>query len=110
MQRIAFQLRIRAGHEADYDESHRRVWPELLAELSANGVREYSIFRRGQELFLYMRVPDFNLFLDRMASSEVNRRWQEFMAPLFESVPSLAPGERVASMQEVFYMAGESAP
>ena len=108
MQRVAFQLRIRAGREADYDETHRHVWPELLDELAAAGVREYSIFRRGQELVLCMLVPDFNAFLDRMADSEVNRRWQEFMSPLFEPVPSLAPGERVAVMQEVFYMAGAS--
>ncbi len=106
MQRIAFQLRIRAGREADYDERHHHVWPELLGELAAAGVREYSIFRRGQELVLCMLVPDFNAFLDRMAASEVNRRWQEFMSPLFEPVPSLVPGEGIATMQEVFYMAG----
>ena len=106
MQRVAFQLRIRSGREAEYDETHRHVWPELLAELSDAGVREYSIFRRGQELVLYMLVPDFDLFLARMANSEVDRRWQEFMAPIFEPVPSLAPGERLARMQEVFYMPG----
>jgi len=106
MQRIAFQLRIRAGKEEAYDEAHRHVWPELLAELSAVGVREYSIFRRGQELVLYMLVPEFNAFLEHMAESEVDRRWQETMAPLFEPVLSLEPGERFAVMEEVFYMAG----
>ena len=106
MQRIAYQLRIRAGREAEYDESHRHVWPELLAELTAAGVREYSIFRRGQELVLYLHVPDFEEFVRRMAGSEVNARWQSLMAPIFEPVLSLAPGERFAMMQEVFYMAG----
>ena len=109
MQRIAFQLRIRAGSEAAYDEAHREVWPELLAELSAAGVREYSIFRRSQELVLYLLVPDFEEFLNRMSESEVDRRWQQAMTPLFEPVPSLAPGERFAMMQEVFYMPGGEA-
>lgn len=106
MQRIAFQLRIRAGQEQAYDEAHRHVWPELIAELSAAGVREYSIFRRGQELVLYMLVPDFDALLRHMAESETDRRWQAFMAALFEPVPSLAPTERFAMMQEVFYMPG----
>ena len=110
MQRIAFQLRIRAGKEAAYDEAHRHVWPELLAELSAAGVREYSIFRRGQELFLYLLVPSFDDLVSRMAASEVDQRWQATMAPLFEPVPSLQPGERYAMMREVFYMPGNGRP
>ncbi len=106
MQRVAFQLRIRAGMEEAYDQAHRNVWPELIAELTDAGAREYSIFRRGQELFLYLLVPDFKIFLERMDDADVNRRWQQRMAPLFEPVPSLQPGERYATMQEVFYMCG----
>ncbi len=106
MQRIAFQLRIRAERIADYDEAHRHVWPELLAELQSFGVREYSIFRRGQELFLYLHVPDFELLSRQLAASEVNLRWQQTMAPLFEPVLSLRPGETLAMMEEVFYMSG----
>ena len=106
MQRIAFQLRIKAGKEAAYDEAHRHVWPELQAELTEAGVCHYSIFRRGQELFLYLLVPDFDAMMRRMAQSEVDRRWQAMMAELFEPVPSLKPGETRAMMEEVFYMKG----
>lgn len=106
MQRIAFQLRIKAGMEAEYDRAHQSVWPDLLRELEGFGVREYSIFRRGQELFLYLHVPDFERLLAQLAASEVNRQWQETMAPLFEPVPGLLPGETFAMMREVFYMAG----
>ncbi len=109
MQRVAFQLRLRAGMEEAYDEAHKSVWPELLAELTAAGAREYSIFRRGQELFLYLLVPNFQVFLDSMDGADVNRRWQKTMAPLFEPVASLRPGERYAMMQEVFYMPGPTA-
>ena len=108
MQRIAFQLRVKPGSEAAYDEAHRHVWPELLAELQACGVREYSIFRRGCELFLYMLVPDFQALLNQLAASDVNRRWQQAMAPLFEPVPSLKQGETFAMMEEVFYMQGST--
>lgn len=108
MQRIAFQLRIKPGHETAYDEAHQHVWPELLAELTAAGVREYSIFRRDQELFLYMLVPDFDALLRQMEESIVDRRWQQTMAPHFEPVLSLRPGERFALMQEVFYMPGSA--
>ena len=108
MQRIAFQLRIRPGKAEEYDEAHRHVWPELLAELERFGVSDYSIFRRGQQLFLYMRVPDFASLTENLRRSEINQRWQAKMAPLFEPVPDLAPGETFAMMQEVFFMPGAS--
>jgi L-rhamnose mutarotase len=107
VQRVAFQLRIRPGMTDAYDEAHRHVWPELLKELRESGVREYSIFRRGQQLFLTMRVPDFQQFLAQMAVSDVNRRWQETMSPLFEPVPDLSENEPLAMMTEVFYMSGD---
>jgi L-rhamnose mutarotase len=106
MQRKAFQLRIRKGHAAKYDEVHRHVWPELLQELKAFGVRNYSIFRRGEELFLYMHVENFDELLKKLAASDVNRRWQEKMAPMFEPVPSLRSEEPFAIMEEVFFMSG----
>ena len=107
MQRVAFQLRIRAGRIDDYDEAHRHVWPELIAELESFGVHDYSIFRRGQELFLTLRVPSFDKLLRQLEASEVNLRWQKTMAPLFEPVPSLQPGESFAMMEEVFFMPGK---
>jgi L-rhamnose mutarotase len=108
VERIAFQLRIKAEKVEEYDEAHRHVWPELLMELESFGVSEYSIFRRGQQLFLYMHVVDYEQLTVQLAVSEVNRRWQETMAPLFERVPDLKPGEPVAMMTEVFFMKGIS--
>lgn len=108
MQRIAFQLRIREGKTAEYDEAHRHVWPELLDELKRLGVRDYSIFRRDQQLFLYLHVNDFAELLKQLSESAINQRWQQLMAPLFEPVLDLQPGETVAMMREVFFMAGTS--
>jgi L-rhamnose mutarotase len=110
LQRVAFQLRIRPGKEEEYEEAHRHVWPELLQELERFEVSDYSIFRRGQQLFLYMHVPDFDRLLQQLAASDVNQRWQRKMAPLFEPVPDLSADESVAIMQEVFFLPGKSAP
>jgi L-rhamnose mutarotase len=107
MQRMAFQLRIREGKIADYDEAHKQVWPELLDELESFGVAEYSIFRRGQELCLYLLVPNIEELLRKLDASEINKRWQKRMEPIFEPVPSLEPGESLAMMKEVFYMPGK---
>ena len=107
MQRIAFQLRIKADKIEEYDEAHRHVWPELLEELERFGITDYSIFRRGQQLFLYKHVPDFDQVTEHLAASGINQRWQQKMAPLFEPVPDLQPHEVFAMMHEVFFMPGD---
>ena len=104
MPRYAFKLRIKAGAIEEYEREHRRVWPELLAKLKEVGISEYSIFRRGQELVLSLRVDDFDKAWDELDRDPVNQRWQVFMSRLFEPVPDIQAGERFAMMKEVFYL------
>ena len=102
--RVAFRLRIKAGKEAEYDAAHRNVWPALLSKLKEVGISDYSIFRRGQDLFLVMRVVHFESAWHALDNDPTNLKWQQEMANLFEPVPGLKPGERFAMMEEVFYM------
>lgn len=104
MPRYAFKLRLRAEAVEEYEREHQRVWPELLAKLKAVGISDYSIFRRGQELVLSLRVDDFDRAWDELDRDPVNQRWQACMGRLFESVPDQAAGERFAMMREVFYL------
>ena len=104
MARVAFRLRIRAGKAEAYEQAHRHVWPSLLARLKDVGISEYSIFRRDQDLFLVMRVIDFDAAWRALDRDPINLRWQQEMAAFFEPVPDLKPGERFAMMKEVFYM------
>ena len=104
MARIAFRLRIKAGKEKEYDEAHRRVWPELLAKLKEVGISRYSIFRRDQDLILAMDVDDFDAAWSALDRDPTNLQWQEKMSAIFEPVTGLKPGERFAMMEEVFYL------
>ena len=104
MPRYAFQLRIKADAIEEYEREHTRVWPELLAKLKEVGISDYSIFRRGQDLLLCLRVEDFERAWDELDRAPVNQRWQQFMSRLFEPGPALRPGERFAMMTEVFYL------
>jgi L-rhamnose mutarotase len=104
MPRYAFKLRLRESAIDEYEREHRRVWPELLAKLKEVGISEYSIFRRGQDLVLTLRVEDFEKAWDNLDRDPVNQKWQEFMSRLFEPVPDQISGERFAMMKEVFYL------
>ncbi len=104
MQRVAFCLRLRPGAEEEYDHAHAAVWPEMLALLKRAGIAEYSIFRRDLLLILSMRVEDFDATWSIIEADPVNTRWQQAMAPYFDTMDPLHPGERFPMFREVFYM------
>jgi L-rhamnose mutarotase len=103
MERIGFAMRLLPGQEAEYRRRHSPIWPELAADLKAAGAQNYSIFLRGDELFGYLEVDDFDQFRRLMSRSEVNDRWQAEMALLIDPLTDTSTGfhER---MDEVFHL------
>jgi L-rhamnose mutarotase len=106
MKRVAFVLKVREDKLQDYKMYHRAVWPEMLDALRRNGWRNYSLFvRKDGTLFGYMETPEnLQTALADMAKEEVNARWQEFMAPYFESLQGGRPDEMMLELEEVFHL------
>ncbi|HET7726227.1 MAG TPA: L-rhamnose mutarotase [Candidatus Limnocylindrales bacterium] len=103
MERIGFRMRLRPGAEGEYRRRHAEVWPELLADLSAAGASNYSIFLDGEDLFGYLEVEDFERFRAAMAASGANARWQPGMASLIDPLTDPATGFH-RRMDEVFHL------
>jgi L-rhamnose mutarotase len=103
MPRCAFRLRIKKEAVEEYEREHTRVWPELLAKLKEVGISDYSIFRQDQDLFLCMKVDDFNRAWEVLDRDPINQRWQQAMSRLFEPLPVPA-GQRFSMMKEVFFL------
>jgi len=100
MERIGRWTRLKAGSEEPYKEWHRKVWPELLAMNSQAGIRNYSIYLRGRELFSYLEVDDWEAAMKFLGSQEVCQRWQELMAPFMDAADAISPWQR---LEEVFH-------
>jgi L-rhamnose mutarotase len=98
-QRSAFVLHVRPDKVEEYVDAHRRVWPEMLDALRQAGIRNYTIFRNGNEMFGYFEADDLERAGAFMAGQEVSGRWQDAMADLLdERVPDSGP----APLEEVF--------
>ncbi|MBA3842692.1 MAG: L-rhamnose mutarotase [Actinobacteria bacterium] len=97
--RSAFVLRVRPDKIDEYVKAHANVWPDLLSALRAAGIRNYSIFRNGNEVFGYFEADDLEAAAAQMEEQEVNARWQDTMASLLEErVPDAGP----ATLEEIF--------
>ncbi len=85
MERVCFQVRVRADRLDEYRARHRAVWPEMRAALSETGWTNYSLFLRPDGLLIgYLETTDFEAAKRAMEDTDVNARWQAEMAPLFD--------------------------
>jgi L-rhamnose mutarotase len=91
-QRTAFRLRVRPDRIDEYIAAHNPVWPEMLEALRAAGIRNYTIFRSGSDVFGYFEADDLAAAARHMESQPVSARWQDAMAELLdERVPDAGP-------------------
>ena len=91
-QRSAFVLHVRPDRIDEYVEAHAEVWPEMLRALTDAGIRNYSIFRAGTDVFGYFESDDLEGAAEYMAAQPVSTRWQDRMAPLLSGrVPDAGP-------------------
>jgi L-rhamnose mutarotase len=98
-QRTAFVLRVKPDRIDDYVEAHRAVWPDMLQALRDAGIRNYSIFRDGTQVFGYFESDDLEQAAAYLADQEVCARWQDAMAELLEErVPDAGP----PALEEIF--------
>ncbi|MCY4525169.1 MAG: L-rhamnose mutarotase [Anaerolineaceae bacterium] len=105
MQRVCFLLKVRQERMEEYVERHREVWPEMLNALRETGWHNYSLFLREDGLLIgYLETPDFQAALEGMAGREINERWQNDMAPFFETLDGRHADESMMPLQEVFHL------
>jgi L-rhamnose mutarotase len=92
-------MMLKPGNEAIYKKKHEEIWPEMLALMQRDGIRNYSIYRHGLTLFAY---------LERDAPAPKGQptdplvwRWWEMMAPYMETNPDFSPVQE--PLEEMFH-------
>jgi L-rhamnose mutarotase len=103
MERVAFVMKVRAGNEGEYRRRHEAVWPEMLRALKDAGCSNYSIYMKGQDLFAYMEVDDFERFKRQVSDSQDAQRWESQMAPIMEQAIQADTGFHEV-LSEVFHL------
>ena len=98
-QRSAFVLHVRPDRIEEYVAAHASVWPEMLQALRDAGIRNYTIFRDGTQVFGYFEADDLRAAAAHMAAQEVSARWQDAMAELLEE---RVPDAGAPALEEIF--------
>lgn len=107
MTRMGMCIGLKPDVVARYRELHAAVWPQVLAAISAAGIRNYSIFLKEPEnlLFAYWEYvgEDFAQDMERMKLDPAMREWWEICDPLQQPLETRAEGEWWAAMEPVFH-------
>ena len=104
MQRYAWKARILPGMHDEYVKRHDEIWPEMLALLREAGIRNYSIWNTGDELFGYYECELGAEFAARIQrESPIVDRWNAYMKDVMAMDMDPATGAQPL-MSEVFYM------
>ena len=80
--KIALHSRLHQGQEHEYERQHRVVPEELADALVRSGIREWTIWRSGLDLFHLLDVDDFDAAMAQMDDEPANVVWQARMASL----------------------------
>jgi L-rhamnose mutarotase len=107
MKRMAMVLGLKADAVADYKRIHAAVWPDVLAMITACGIRNYSIYLKEPEnmLFGYWEYhgTDFDADAARMAADPKTQEWWAICMPMQAPLDTRKEGAWWAMMDEVFH-------
>ena len=103
MTRSAFTMKLKPGFEAEYKRRHDEIWPELVKELEAAGVSDYSIYldETTLTLFAFQKLKDHNTS-GLLPSRPIVQKWWKHMADIMETNPDHSPV--CVTLTEVFHM------
>ena len=96
-------MQVKDGLEEAYKAAHREIWPEILTGIAKAKIKNYSIFMLGTSLFSYFEVEDLDKAITMLAADSDNRRWQEYMAHMFDVGPGIREGTTLY-LEEVFHL------
>jgi L-rhamnose mutarotase len=108
MKRYASILGLKPEAIAEYKRLHAAVWPDVLKQISASNIRNYSIFLREPEnlLLAYYEYhgTDHDGDMAKMAADPRTQEWWAVCMPLQSPLPTIKDGEWWAPVEEVFHI------
>jgi L-rhamnose mutarotase len=103
MPRYCFTLQVDPARLDEYRRRHEQVWPEMLAALHETGWRDYTLHLREDGLLVgVVECDDLAAAQQAMERTDVNRRWQADMAPLFVGSDGGPPDRGLRVLPTVF--------
>jgi len=89
VERLCLSFAIAPGSGEEFDRRHHEAWPEFLEALGRSGFRNYTLFRRGEEVIAYGECePTVDEAFAKLSAEPVAARWSAWFVPEIMSAPA----------------------
>lgn len=102
MERYAWKATVLPGKLDEYVMRHINIWPEMKAVLHQAGIRNYTIWNVGNNLFGYYECDDIEFAARVQAESPVVNHWNEYMRDVMQMDMAPVTGAQPL-MKQVFF-------
>jgi len=97
----AFMLKLKPDGLGEYRRRHDQIWPELVAELAANGIRQVTIFHCDSTLFVFSSIDHAQAW-ERVWNTDIHLRWAAELEPYLELAADGTPAS--TNLTEIFHL------
>ena len=85
MDRYAWKAILKPGMKEEYKRRHDEIWPEMVELLKNAGIKNYTIWNVGDELFGYYECEKGLDYAAKVqAESPIVDRWNEYMKDVMD--------------------------
>ena len=102
--KYAWTWSIKQEYLGEYVSMHLKTWQEVLDEHTAAGIKNYSIFQNGCQMFYCFECDDVQRALKYLADSTVCQQWNAITSTMMDIPFDFAQEEPIKFLNEIFYL------
>jgi L-rhamnose mutarotase len=92
---------------AEYEEYHKKLWPEIEKSIKDSGIENMEIYRLENRMCMIMEVNETFSFEAKAAADNANpkvQEWETLMWEYQQSLPFANPGEKWVLSKKIFQL------
>jgi len=102
---LALDLKDDDAMIAEYENHHKKIWPEILESMEKAGITGMEIYRVFNRLFMIMETNENFSFPEKEKMDNANgkvQEWEQLMWKYQQGLPGSKPGEKWVLMKKIF--------
>jgi L-rhamnose mutarotase len=102
---LALDLKNDPALMLQYEEHHKKVWPEILESIRNSGIESMEIYRYSNRLFMIMETNENFSFEKKGEADNRNEKvqaWEALMWKYQQALPGVPEGTKWVLMNKIF--------
>ena len=102
---LALDLKEDTKLIAEYEDYHKKVWPEIIKSIKVSGIEVLDIYRTGNRMFMIIDANEDFSFEKKSAMDATNpkvQEWENLMWKFQQALPWAKTGEKWILMDKIF--------